>query len=460
MQNPDTIAAIATPLGSAGVGVIRVSGPLSPEAGRALFRPAHGECAWQSHHVYHGDLVSADGSRLLDEVLVTLMRKPRSFTGEDVLEIACHSNPLILKEILEQLVRRGCRLARPGEFSQRAFLNGRMDLSQAEALAAMISARSEKAFQIGLAQLKGVLGNQIGNLRKLLIDALAQLETTIDFTDDVAQDEFPLIPPQMEEALIGLDLLLSTYPSGRLLNEGISVVITGKPNVGKSSLLNQLAGRKKAIVTDIPGTTRDAITETLNINGLCLHLTDTAGIRKPLDDIEKEGMELAEEYLQNSDIIILILDGSQPLTPDDHLLLEQNADRKQRLLIAVNKSDLPAAWSRNQISDAGLSDTRIFQISAKYGHGLDLLRQAVLDFSIGNPLTHDDHMIIHLRHKLALEKAQTCLVRAKEGLFTGQSPEFIAFEVREAINFLDEITGKRISDDVLEKIFSSFCIGK
>jgi len=259
VQAPDTIAAIATPFGTAGVGIIRVSGPLAPELGRRLFRPAHPNCTWQSHHSYHGDIIAADGTTLLDEVLITLMCKPRSFTGEDVLEISCHGNPLILRTILEQLMTLGCRPARPGEFTERAFLNGRMDLSQAEALASLISARSEKARQMGLAQLKGSLGQKIGELRGLLIDALAALEAAIDFTDDVAEHETPAIPTQIAEAINGMVLLLSTYQQARLFTEGINVVITGKPNVGKSSLLNNLTGRKKAIVTDIPGTTRDLI---------------------------------------------------------------------------------------------------------------------------------------------------------------------------------------------------------
>lgn len=460
VQAPDTIAAIATPFGRAGLGVIRVSGPMAPELGRLLFRPAHQNCNWQSHHFYHGDIVAADGQTILDEVLVALMRKPRSFTGEDVLEISCHGNPLILQTILEQLMTLGCRPARPGEFSERAFFNGRMDLSQAEALAAMISAQSAKAYQIGLAQLKGSLGRKIDELRTLLIDALAGLEAAIDFTDDVSEHETPVIPPQIHEAIAGMNLLLSTYRQARLFTEGINVVITGKPNVGKSSLLNNLTGRKKAIVTDIPGTTRDLITETITLGGLCVHLTDTAGIRKPQDAIEKEGIDLVWEHLEKADVIVILLDGSKPLTEEDQHILKQNKNRDCKILIAVNKSDLPTAWRPDQLPDYPLPGVNLLKISAKFGEGLDTLREALTDLTGSRDMLSDGGMITQLRHKLALEKAQANLTTAQESLTTGHSPEFAAFELRCALEALDEITGKRIHDDVLHKIFSSFCIGK
>jgi len=460
VQAPDTIAAIATPFGTAGVGIIRVSGPLAPELGRRLFRPAHPNCTWQSHHSYHGDIIAADGTTLLDEVLITLMCKPRSFTGEDVLEISCHGNPLILRTILEQLMTLGCRPARPGEFTERAFLNGRMDLSQAEALASLISARSEKARQMGLAQLKGSLGQKIGELRGLLIDALAALEAAIDFTDDVAEHETPAIPTQIAEAINGMVLLLSTYQQARLFTEGINVVITGKPNVGKSSLLNNLTGRKKAIVTDIPGTTRDLITQTITLDGLCVHLTDTAGIRKPQDAIEKEGIDLVWEHLKQADVIIILLDGSKPLTDEDRHILEQNKNRDCKILVAINKSDLPAAWLPDEIPDHPLHGVNILEISAKFGNGLDTLRKAMTDLAGGSDSVNDGGVITQLRHKLALEKALANLTAARDNLMAGQSPEFAAFELRCALDALDEVTGKKIHDDVLDKIFSSFCIGK
>jgi len=461
MQETDTIAAIATPPGQSGIGVIRISGPLAPEMGRSLFHPAHKPCNWQSHHAFYGDILSADGQTVLDEVLITLMRKPHSFTGEDVLEISCHGNPLILQTILEQLMLLGCRPAKPGEFSRRAFLNGRMDLSQAEALAAMISARSQEAFALGLAQLKGTLGRDIGHLRSLLIDALALLEASIDFSEDISENETLPEPPQISEALASIQKLLSTYRSARIISTGISVVITGKPNVGKSSLLNSLAGKKKAIVTDIPGTTRDLIEETITTaGGLCLNLLDTAGIRKPQDIIEQQGIDLVWERLEQADVIVILLDGSKPLTDEDRHILDQNKARQEKVILAINKSDLTGAWAHEQLADAFSSQPPVLKISAKFGDGLHNLKEAIVGMQHTGNVRSDEGMITQLRHKLALEKACANLEAARANLRVNFSPEFSAFELREAIDSLDEITGQKIREEVLDKIFSSFCIGK
>jgi tRNA modification GTPase len=462
MTQTDTIAAIATPLGAAGLGIIRVSGPVAHKMGQLLFRPAHQNCTWQSHRLYHGDIVDAGGATVLDEVLVTLMRKPNSFTGEDVLEISCHGNPLILQTVLEQLITLGCRPARPGEFSERAFLNGRMDLSQAEALAAMISARSSKALQVGLAQLKGSLGREINRIRALVMDALAGIEAAIDFSEDLSGHETPACPPQICEAVTGINRLLSTYGQGRLFTDGIQMVITGKPNVGKSSLLNILAGRKKAIVTNIPGTTRDLITETIQLDGFSVHLTDTAGIRTPMDTIEKEGIDLVRERLEQADVVVILLDGSMPLTDEDRLILKENEKHAGRMMIAVNKSDLPPAWETEQLAETvgPLSGTPLFRISAKFGDGLDALKKALTGLTGGSEPRCDDGMISRLRHKLSLEKTLEHLTAADRCIITGQSPEFTAFELHEALDNLDEITGRKIQDDILHQIFSSFCIGK
>jgi len=460
MTQTAPIAAVATPPGAAGLGLIRVSGPAAAEIGRRLFRPARKTCPWQSHHLYHGDLVTADGKTVLDEVLVALMRRPHSFTGEDVLEISCHGNPLILEAVVEQCLQLGCRPAHPGEFSLRAFLNGRMDLAQAEAVAALISARAARARQIGLAQLKGALGDRLGEIRSLLVDALASRDATIDFSDDVGEEEAPAAPPQIAEAEARIASLIATYRQGRLSTEGISAVITGKPNVGKSSLLNSLAGRKKAIVTDIPGTTRDLITDTLTWDGLCVHLTDTAGIRDPRDIIEKEGIDRVWELLEEADVVIVLLDGSRPLTEEDRLIVEQNQSRADKMLLVVNKSDLPAAWSPDDLPGVVPPGSRVLHISAKFGGGLDDLRRTVIDRAGGHDAADGEGILVSLRHKLALEKALAGLTAALDNFRAGSSPEFAAFELREALDAVDEITGRKIHDDVLARIFSAFCIGK
>lgn len=459
MLRQDTIAAIATPFGAAGIGIIRVSGPQAHEIAHRIFKPTKQKCSWESHFLYHGDIVSADGKTILDEVLISFMWKPHSFTGEDVIEINCHGSPLIMQTILEQLVNLGCRLADAGEFSQRAFFNNRLDLSQAEALAAMVAAKSPQAYAIGLAQLKGELSLEIESLRLLLIDALALLEAAIDFTEDISAAETPIVPPQIDSALERIRLLVASYSAAKIYAEGVNVVITGKPNVGKSSLLNALTGKKKAIVTDIPGTTRDLIMDTINIRGVPLNLVDTAGIRKPQNAIEKEGIELVWERLANADVVIIMLDGSRPIMDEDRDIIDKNINAN--MIVAVNKIDLPALWEIKKIERLIKPETKVIKISAKFGTGLEELKDAVVHLS-GCNLDKDTSivMITSLRHKQALEKTQKNIQAAKEGITGGMSPEFAAFELREALDNLDEITGKKINDEVLDKIFSSFCVGK
>lgn len=455
----DTIAALATPFGMSGIGIIRISGPEALEIVTRIFQPSRENCLWESHHLYHGDIIFLDSKTILDEVLISFMRKPNSFTGEDIIEINCHGNPLIIGSILTQLQELGCRLARPGEFSERAFLNNRMDLSQAEALAAMISAKSEKAYAIGLSQLKGSLRKEIENLRLLLIDALAGLEAAIDFTEDTSGDKIPEMPPQIDEVLEHMQLLLSSYRAAKACTEGVNVVITGKPNVGKSSLLNTLTGRKKAIVTDIPGTTRDVITDTINISGIPVNLMDTAGIREPQNAIEKEGISLVWEHLAEADVVIVMLDVSKPLTDEDKIIIDKNKSGK--IIITINKIDLPQAWETKTIEHLFPQEAKILEISAKAGTGLDELKKALIDLSGSDENINTGRvMITNLRHKLALEKAYKNIQTAKESIANGMSAEFAAFDLREALDNLDEITGKKINDDILDKIFSTFCIGK
>lgn len=459
MLRQDTIAATATPFGMSGIGIIRISGPEALGVARRIFKPSSGKCAWKSHHLYHGDIISTDGKTVLDEVLLSFMRRPRSFTGEDTVEINCHGNPVIIRLILTQLQHLGCRLARPGEFSERAFLNNRLDLSQAEALSSMICAQSARAYAMGLSQLKGSLSREIGDLRLMLIDALAALEAAIDFTEDTSAEEIPAVPKQMDQMIKRMQSLIVSYRSARAYAEGIHVVITGKPNVGKSSLLNILTGRKKAIVTDIPGTTRDLIAETITIDGIPVHLTDTAGIREPRDEIEKEGISLVWESVAGADVVIVMLDVSKPLTDEDKMIIDKN--HSGNVIAAVNKIDLPRAWEKQSVEKLFPLKARFLEISAKSGAGLDDLKKTILDLSIsdGNE-SAGSAMIMSLRHKLAMEKSCKNIQKAKESIASGLSSEFAAFDLREALDYLDEITGKKINNEVLDKIFSSFCIGK
>lgn len=454
----DTIAALITPFGISGVGIIRISGPNALSIARRIFRPSCGACSWKSHQLYHGDIISPNDNAVLDEVLMVFMPKPHSFTGEDVIEIDCHGNPVILQTVLGLLQQIGCRLARPGEFSERAFLNNRLDLSQAEALAAMISAKSAKACAMGLAQLKGSLRQKIEELRQLLIEAVAQLETDIDFAEDIAEQNTGALPLQITDAKDHIRSLVSSYQEARAYAEGLRVVITGKPNVGKSSLLNALTGRKKAIVTDIPGTTRDVITDTVMIGGMPVHLTDTAGIREPRDIIEKEGIDLVWDHLENADLVIVMLDGSTPLTNEDQTIIEKNKSGK--VMVVINKTDLPAAWPMEAVVKRFPANQKIFKISAKFGDGLEELKNAIIASYAKNDASVGAVMVINLRHKLALEKALHHIQSAEKILAAGASSELAVFDLREALDSLDEITGKKINDEILNQIFSTFCVGK
>lgn len=459
MLRQDTIAAIATPVGAGGIGIIRISGPRALEIARLVFKPSKNNCPWESHVLYHGDIVSADGKTALDEVLISFMRGPNSFTGEDVTEINCHGSPVIMQKILSELVSLGCRLAGPGEFSQRAFFNNKLDLSQAEALAAMVAAPTPQAFSLGLAQLKGNLSAEIEKVRNLLIEALASLEASIDFAEDVPAQESLAPSPQIEEADKSIEKLLSTYHEAKIIIQGLKVVITGKPNVGKSSLLNALTGKKKAIVTDIPGTTRDLIVDEIVVHGTVLNLMDTAGIRKPLDAIEKEGISLVWENLANADLALIVLDGSIPLSLEDEEIMAKN--KNANTVIAINKSDLPASWDVKKIAHLIAPERKIINISAKFGAGLEELKKAIIgSCSAQRGPDAGAAMISNMRHKQSLERAHKNIAAAKEAIARGESPEITAFELREAVESLDEITGRKINEEVLDKIFFSFCIGK
>jgi tRNA modification GTPase len=457
----DTIAAIATPPGTGGIGIIRVSGKKSEGIARHLFRSSQHILTFQTHHLYHGDIVSPQTGLVIDEVLISIMKKPHSYTGEDSLEINCHGAPIILRKILAEVVRAGARIAEPGEFTRRAFLNNRIDLSQAEAIFDMVTAKTDAGLELAVSQLKGNLSKAVGNTHSAVVDILAILEASIDFSDeDMEAMEASRIAERLQSVIQDLHRLASTYQEGKVHREGVNAVIAGRPNVGKSSLLNSLLGEKRSIVTPIPGTTRDFIEEIVIIGGIAVRLTDTAGIREPENIIEKEGIHLVREKLASADIVIVLLDGSQPLTKEDIAIIEENKDK---IIIAViNKIDLPAAMNEDDLMRI-LPDSadRPLRISAKYGDGIPELKDAIGSLvSSGCSLHTADHIITNIRHKAALEKTAFLLSQAKESSLTGLSPEFAAFDVREALDCLGEITGKTTNEEVLDRIFSRFCIGK
>ena len=414
-----------------------------------------------SHHLYHGEIIDPETGAVLDDVLVAFLKSPHSYTGEDTLEISCYGGPYLLRTVLAEVVKAGARPAERGEFTKRAFLNDRLDLSQAEAVLDLITARTREGLADAAGRLKGKLSGRIEAIRNQLIDLLAGIEASIDFSAEegvvgMPGDELPQFGPVIDE----LVALAATYRRGRIYREGIGIVIAGRPNVGKSSLLNRLLGEKRAIVTPIPGTTRDFIEEALDIGGIPVRLTDTAGIRPPEDAVEKESIDLLWERLETADAVMILLDGSAPLTPDDRTLLARM--RGKPLLAVINKSDLAHVLDADELKSL-LPETSAcpVRISAKFGEGIELLKNAIHDLVLDTPAEETPAVLIaNLRHKVALEKASADLIRARDGLQSGLPPELAALELREALDALGEITGRTTPDEVLERIFANFCIGK
>lgn len=456
----DTIAAIATPPGIGGVGLIRVSGPTAEGIAQRLFRPLP-PGNFLSHHLYHGKIIAPTTGAILDEVLVAFLKGPHSYTGEDTLEISCHGGPLILRTVLEAVFQTGARPAERGEFTRRAFLNNRLDLAQAEAVLDIITSKTRPGLAAAIDCLGGKLSKPIEAIRSEMIDLLAGVEAAIDFSeDDGVEETTDEALPRIRKLIDKIAALAATHRQGRIYREGIGVVIAGRPNVGKSSLLNRILGEKRAIVTPIPGTTRDFIEETVDIGGIPVRLTDTAGLRLPENAIEKEGIDLVWERLKTADAVLVLLDGSADLTADDRKLLAKMISKP--MIAVLNKSDLPQRLDEKSLLGLLPEGTPpAIRISAKYGDGLDRLTTALRDLVLATPAEElPEAMIAHLHQKTALEKASAGLARAREGLLAALPHEFVALEVREALNALGEITGKTTSEEVLDRIFANFCIGK
>jgi tRNA modification GTPase len=450
----DTIIAPATPPGSGGLAVIRLSGPRAEATLLDLFRPASPRARLLSHRLYLGQLFGSDGLAV-DEVMVVIMRAPHSFTREDVVEIHCHGGPAVIHAILDLFLQCGIRMARPGEFTQRAFLNGRLDLSQAEAVADLIHAHSSGAARVALGQLQGRLARIVGEARHQLIEVLSLVEVHIDFSDqDLDLPDFQPLALQVADLVLRLKTLLDSYRAGRMLHEGVRILILGKPNVGKSSLLNALLGEARAIVTEIPGTTRDTIEETLLLRDVPVRLIDTAGIRHTEDPVELEGVRRAKEKIGSADLVLLVVDGSAAPDQDDRLALF--ACDQNRLVLVVNKSDLDQQDLGNEFQ----SLERVF-VSAKQGLGLDILQSAIKKrLFAGGAVSGEDVLLYEQRHKDSIATATRSLERFVAGVHEQLEAEFLALELREAIVSLGEVSGDSVTDEVLAQIFSKFCIGK
>ena len=454
-----TIAAISTPPGSGGIGIIRISGRQALPALQRVFRPSDPGCGFSSHRLYYGHIVQPGQDRILDEVLAVFMRGPRTYTREDVVEIHCHGSYLLLSRILEVLLAEGVRLADPGEFTKRAFLNGRIDLTRAEAVIDILSAKTRRGIDQAQAQLAGALFQRIEGIRQGLLQMKAFIEVAIDFPDEDVEivDHGHLGQILQEQVNVPLRQLIASAEQGRIVREGISVVIAGVPNVGKSSLLNALLQEERALVTAIPGTTRDSIEEYLDIDGMPVRIVDTAGIREHAEEVEELGIQRAKQLLQQADLVLFLLDGSRDPGEADLRLYRMVAAKP--LLVVINKSDLCGDMERD-FAGCGVAGTTV-RISARLQTGIDELKKAIFAAVVGGrEQWQEEACAPNLRHRQALLRAQEAGRRIALSLVEGSSCDLIAVDIQECLDQLAEIVGLTTSDDVLDLIFSQFCLGK
>ena len=454
----ETIAAIATPFGEGSVGMIRISGEQAGEILSKIFVPAGGELATDRKMTYGHIVDPADGSTV-DEVLCVMMRGPRTYTTEDVAEIYCHGGMVPLRRTLSLALGAGARLAERGEFTKRAFLGGRLDLSQAEAVMDLVSARADKAYDVALDQLDGALSRKIRELRAKMVDILVDLTVNIDYPDeDIEEVTYDKLCMELTDLIREVDALRDSAQTGRIMREGLAVAIVGKPNVGKSSLMNALLKESRAIVTDIPGTTRDTIEEHLNVRGIPVVLTDTAGIRETHDTIESIGIERSKESFNRADLVLLLLDVSRPLDQEDQSLLS-HVDPGRTILVR-NKADLPQLITEEMLRDQGY-DGEIITASIRELSGIDAIESSIERRVYGGEVSQSDSlMVTNVRHKDLLDKASSGLSDALGMARAGEPLEILEIDVNSAYEALGEIIGEAVTDDILNEVFSRFCLGK
>ncbi len=453
----ETICAIATPHGEGGIGVIRVSGKEACVFVAPLYRGKKSWASFESHRAYWGEVVDPSDGTLIDEALFLPMRAPHSYTGEDVVEIQSHGNPFVLEKILSRLLLQGARLAEPGEFTRRAFLNGRMDLSQAEAVMEIIAAKSDNQHQWALSQLKGRLSQKVFSLKERVVSILAQIEAAIDFSgENLPLKSSKEMRDEVNAILDSIQAMLAGYAMGRQIREGFTVVIAGRPNVGKSSLMNYFLQEDRAIVTAVPGTTRDLLQEPVDLEGLSVKLVDTAGYRLTDHPVEQEGIRRAEAAQQSADLTLWLLDASQALTEEDLCLAEKLRDCP--VMVLLNKVDLPVVLDL-EVLYCIYPKNGLFNVSVKTGEGMLRLRQEMRKRLLVYP-EKEPPLVGLLRHRNALVLAEAALVSAVVALEEGLSWEFPAIDLREALDALGQITGETTVDDVLDQVFGRFCIGK
>jgi tRNA modification GTPase len=457
----DTIAAIATPRGEGGIGIVRVSGNLTIPIACQIFRSPRciSPTELPTHTLNYGHVVHPLSGVVIDEVMLGIMRAPKSYTAEDVVEFNCHAGIVPLRRVLELTLQAGARLAEPGEFTKRAFLNGRLDLAQAEAVVDLIRSKTDLSRQVAIDQLAGRLSQVVNDLSDRLADLLAEIEVSIDFPEEELDFmDLTTMKQTAQDVLDDLNGLIATASDGKLLREGINIAILGKPNVGKSSLLNTLLQEDRAIVTEIPGTTRDTIEEPLNLRGIPLKLIDTAGIHQTTNVVEQQGVARSKAYFDRADLLLMVFDASQPLTAEDRELLDAAKDRQSILIL--NKIDLPVIMTPADLHTCA-PQRPIVQTSLLYVKGIEDLKSAVLQEVLeGDVILGDSPIVTNLRHHDALRRAGLALGHAIES-FTQEMPlDLVAVDLRSSLDCLGEIVGKTTTEDILGRIFSQFCIGK
>ncbi|SUY48547.1 tRNA modification GTPase TrmE [Clostridium putrefaciens] len=457
MKEFDTIAAIATAVGESGISIIRVSGDKALSIVSSIFEGKNNRKIddISPYSMRYGKIVDKFSKEMIDEVLVSFMKGPKSFTAEDSVEINCHGGIMSTNKVLEEVIKAGARIAQPGEFTKRAFLNGRIDLSQAEAVMDLIRAKTDLSMKSALMQSEGRISREIKDIRHDLLGVIAHIEATVDFPEeDLEEMTSDKIKIDLDNIINRIERLLDTASEGRIIREGLSMVIIGKPNVGKSSLLNSILMEQRSIVTDVPGTTRDVIEEYINLDGIPVKVVDTAGIRETEDLVEKIGVERSKEKISEADLVVLMLDLSRKLDSDDKEILEYIKNKKY--IVILNKSDL-----KRELEECDFQDMKnIIEISAKNGEGIDLLKNKIKDLFFKGEINSTDLMITNSRHKEALYRAKEKCLASLETLNSGVSIDFASIDIRGAWINLGEVSGETLEEDIIDKIFSEFCLGK
>jgi len=457
----ETIAAIATPPGEGAIGIVRMSGPKAIAIAESVVHSKRRLSEVSSHSLVYGKVLDEEG-KVLDEVLVGVMRAPRTYTGEDIVEINCHGGPLILERVLARLLRAGARLAEPGEFTKRAFLNGKLDLAQAEAVIDLVRAKSPKGAEIAAVQLEGKLSARVRAQRDELLDILAHIQAVIDYPEEGLVDVDPVeIQGRLERIGQEIGKLLATADAGRIYRDGIRVAIVGRPNVGKSSLLNALLGEERAIVTPVAGTTRDVIEERALLGGIPFTLVDTAGIRETLDPVEAIGVERTKKAIAAADLVVVVISGAEPLGEEDRRVVRhvQEVQGSRAVLVAVNKSDLRRTLRESDVQELCGSWPFVW-VSAATGKGLDRLGEMVAALVVGGEFSQDAILVTRARHREALARALESLKEAQNTIAMGLPLDLVSVDLQGALEALGQVTGESVSEELVARIFAQFCVGK